>query len=256
MTESNWPFELIEPIGSGIEFVADEMKIGGLTKRAFSTLELAGPLLALARSTFNRTHNKGAAKAVGQLLSEQPFNEDWAKQERSGGYPTLNRHIIVAAWSGLEVALEDTFVLVLMNDPDAFAELRAAGINPPKGVAYPPSEAEARKCHTRALGHDRSATFSDRVVDVFALIGLSVGVEDTIARRTDEINAVRNALLHRGGLIDAYAVKQSPGLASYEGQLFKPDEKYTMQALDAISEFMQALLVGVTEYVKRAARAT
>lgn len=231
-------------------FVGDELRIGGLTKRAFGALETARPVLAMAALTFSKHHNATGAAAVKKVLAEQPYNEKWAKEEREAGFPTLNRHMLISLWGAVEVALEDTFVEIFIHDSAAIDALKTCGFKPPKDIATPPSEADARRCYPRATKLFEGPSFSGRVSKLFATLGLPLGLKDADASVLDEVNAVRNALLHRGGYIDVFATIQAPSLKPLAGKVFVVDDAFLSKAHPSISELAVLLLTAAGAYIK------
>jgi hypothetical protein len=150
--KGKWPFTLITPVGEATLFTGEELKIGGVTKRAFEALIHVRPLLQLALTAFQRLHDLKTASAIRKLLSDQALQENWAKEIRDSGFLSLNRHLLIATWSALEAALEDTAVELLQNDSWAFKGLVDLGVKPPKDCEFPPDDFDARRMFKSAWG--------------------------------------------------------------------------------------------------------
>lgn len=251
--DAKWPFRLITPPGQAVAFIAEEMKIGGLTKRALGALEVSRGTLLLAGAAFAQLGNSKGVAAVGQALSEQPFNELWAREEREKDFTTLNRHMLIALWGVTEVALEDSFVELVMHDNAAIPALVKLGMKLPRDIKSPPSESDARRCYQRIFKVFDQDPFSRRILKIFTALGLPLNTTASDCALLDEANAVRNALLHRGGLIDDFAVVQAPALAGQKGTKLEVGEAFLAKVHPAISGLAVELIRSASEYIKRAA---
>lgn len=218
--KGKWPFTLVSPIGEATLFTGEELKIGGVTKQALDALIHVRPLLLLALAAFQRLHDQKTANAIRKLLSEQALQETWAKEIRDSGFLSLNRHLLIASWSALEAALEDTAIGLLQNDKSAFDGLIALGVKPPKDCAFPPDDFDARRMFKNAWGTGpKELSFSVRFDRIFSSLGLSLALAADLASRLDEVNAVRNLLLHRQGKVDQLAADRVPALAPLVGSV-------------------------------------
>jgi len=236
--------------------MGEELKIGAVTKQAFEALIHARPLLLLALSTFQRVHNHRAAKAIRSLLSEQVLQESWAKETRDSGFQSLNRHLLIASWSALEAALEDTAIGLLRNDKTAFDGLVKLGVKPPKDCVFPPDDSDARRIFKNAWGScPKELSFSARLDRIFSGLGLSLNLASDLMSRLDEINAVRNLLLHRQGRVDQLAAERVPALAPLVGSVISITFDKWRAFNEAMTQLNVSLHRSIATYVKGVAGA-
>lgn len=137
---------------------------------------------------------------------------------RVSGYAPLNAHSLVAIWGALEACVEDTVVAILERDPSAISSIAAAGVRiDPKRLSSPLSEEDLRTLYSKTenvvrVRHDVVQT-QENVLNLFGLSAACPEHKDALL----SANALRNAIVHRGGIIDDKAVRQAPDLASQLG---------------------------------------
>src|SRR5678809_483635 len=85
---------------------------------------------------------------------------------------------VIALWASLEVAVEDTAVLILLRDPTAVPLVAGSGVRLPANLSSPLTEAEARRIFVR---FDRLASGTRRVSEAYChvleTLGLSLDVD-------------------------------------------------------------------------------
>ena len=99
---------ILDPVANCITFVGDEAQIGGLLQRSLIHIEHGTPLLENIASRFVEAGRPEVAELVRKLLSDAPFQEQWAKELRQSDYAILNAHSLVAVWGAVETCIEDT----------------------------------------------------------------------------------------------------------------------------------------------------
>jgi hypothetical protein len=121
------------------------------------------------------------------------------------------------------------------------------------GVRTPPAEEDAafaeidaRRFYRRAEQRSRAdgvdvALAASRVLSAF---GIQAGVDDERRQVLAEANAVRNVLVHRGGVIDQRAVEEAPSLAPMLGSEIRIGRDELLRYYKAIGAYAQALLEG------------
>ncbi|MBS4095436.1 MAG: hypothetical protein KGZ83_01190 [Sulfuricella sp.] len=221
------------------------MQIAGSTKRAIVALENSRSLLVITADWMRQKGNTEMADKAVELLSDAP--DDWARKEREQDFPTVKRHSLISMWGALEVAIEDTFVQILLNDPFALASVFALGVKGGKGHSVL-TERDARMLYRRTESKLRHLPFAESLQQTLASVGLKLIVRSHHATILAEVNEVRNTLLHRGGLIDSRAISRVPSLARYEGTIFPISEDFFLKSFDGISSIVVSMMGAVGEY--------
>ena len=254
MVTSSW---IRAPAARCIEFVAEETKIAALLQRSLTHIEMGRPLFELVKKQFQLAGQPDSAVLVDTLLDSAPHHEDWARLLRQQDYAPLNAHSVISMWGALETCVEDTVVAILTNDPSAAAALESVGLRQ-KRVGSNDEDRDLRKVY-KALENKRRiagnviATFES----VLCVFGLSADVPDN--RETLlELNAVRNCLVHRGGIIDEKAVSEAPSLLVLKGTEIKIGSKDFLRYNEAVSAWVITLLksIGQSPYVTATAPVT
>ncbi|MBA2589472.1 MAG: hypothetical protein H0U98_12715 [Alphaproteobacteria bacterium] len=98
---------ILGPIGNLIPYLAQEMVIAGLTKKAIYFIEMSPPLFAIARTQFPKENEVGLA-AMQRLLESSKSDCGFAKEEIATGFTTVSAHHAVAVWAAIETTLEQT----------------------------------------------------------------------------------------------------------------------------------------------------
>ncbi len=243
----NW---IIEPAGNCVSYVTEETKLAGLIQRSLITLQGSENLLRLAREKF-ALHGK-PLRALNQPIAAQPTLSQWAKQVIDSDFHQVNSHGLIGIWCAVEVAVEDTVVLILTHDSKAFGAVTKAGIRT-SGVAGPVDEEEARRLYRRL---ERIVRANHPVGEAYgallSIFGLDVRCPARELAILAEINSVRNCLLHRAGVIDGPAAAQAPALKPFVGKTLPITSARYQKYFSAIGEFAQALMRATlkSKYVK------
>jgi len=209
---------ILNPVNTAVLFVGEEAKVGGLLQRALIHIEKGRPLLELAAQHIRTKQGGRAAEPIRRLLQDAPIQEQWATELRESDYAPLNAHSLVAIWGALETCVEDTVVAILEREPAAIAAIAGAGVrvNVNKLLVMP-AEEELRSLYRRIedavrVKHDVIQT-QENVLNLFGLSVACPEHKDVLL----SANALRNAIVHRGGVIDERAVRQAPILSSLLG---------------------------------------
>lgn len=209
---------ILGPIDRAVLFVGEEAKVGGLLQRALIHIEKGRPLLELAAKHLRAKGGIKAADPIQRLLQAAPVHEQWAMELRETDYALLNAHSLVAIWGALEVCVEDIVVAILARDPGAIASVSAAGVRfDSNKLSSPLAEEDLRILYRKIedvvrVKHDVVQT-QENVLNIFGLSAACPGHKDALL----SANALRNAIVHRGGIIDDKAVRQAPALAPQLG---------------------------------------
>jgi hypothetical protein len=237
----NW---IIAPVGRAVSFVAEEMKLAGVLHRGLIVLEGHEPLLRVARERFEVAGAQGSLPGVDQLLAEAPLLSQWAAELRKEDYATVNSHSLISIWSAVEVAVEDTVVLILSKDPSAVDVASAAGVKTTGFDVGPLSEEEARKFFSnrvqRKIGENLRV--GEFYIKVLGLFGLTVSLGNHILSKLEEANCVRNCIMHRGGVIDSKAAQSVAALRPFLGRKLPITKQRYIEYYDAVGKLLGAIM--------------
>jgi len=234
----NW---IIAPAARCGIAIGEDARIGGLLKRAMAALANQGPMLALG---FKALKDAGKdTTTIERLLAEQPGLAAWAKELLDADLHALHTSGVIALWASLEVAVEDTAVLILLRDPTAVPLVAGSGVKLPANLSSPLIEADARRIFVR---FDRLASGTRRVSEAYCQIletlGLSLDVDAITHDKLAELNYVRNCILHRGGIVDERVKTEAPGLGLESGAPVHIGQESYLAYFDAARIFAVALL--------------
>jgi hypothetical protein len=242
--ESTWA---IGPALQCVNLIAEETRIASLLQRAITALAHQEPLLELARQKLRDTKNDLAA--IDRLIIEQKDNlGQWAKELILDDYDSINKHGIIGLWVALEVAIEDTAVLILTTDVSSHKLVINTGVDKlSKKLSQPLTEIEARKIYRKLETHSRNGrSVAEGYSHLLSILNISLILPSEIIALLNELNYVRNCLLHRGGIIDERARHQAPNLLPQLGKNFKMSSLRYRQYFDAAGKFAIELLRGVS----------
>lgn len=233
---------ILDPVMTCTTFVAEEGKIGGLLQRALTHFELGRPMLEYVALQFAQSGLHDAVEPMKGLLAAAPFQEEWAKELRESEYAVLNAHSLVAIWGAVETCIEDTVVKILISSPipDGLLAL---------GIKAPMSEYEEDEANEVYRKIERKLWIKGDVVssyeNILSAFGLSAAVSSGTAEILREINAVRNCLVHRGGVIDEKAAREAPILMPLIGKRFEVSKVNYLRYHEAASEWIAALMSSI-----------
>lgn len=234
----NW---VIAPAGRCVSLVAEETHTAALVQRGLIALAHQGPLLESARRELARA--QGSEGAIVALIAEQSALGKSAKELIDVDFHPINAHGIVGLWVAIEVAVEDTAVLILLKDPSATSLVQAAGVKVKASDSL--SVDAAREIYHRL---ERQSRKDLRVAGAYcrllSLLGVSVTLSAEVEEVLSELNYVRNCLLHRGGVADNKAKAEAPNLNVVSGEHIKIATPRYLRYFDAVKHFATALLSG------------
>ncbi len=185
-----------------------------------------------------------------QELAKAENNSRIAKTEDDAGHPLLHAQAVVLLWGGLEALLLDFLALWLINKPETRT------LEPVKTLKIGFGEFEILPDDDRAayllerledkLGTRRSGGV-ERFEALFRIFGMTSKLPDGIVRELLELSAVRNLLVHRGGIVDSRFRNQCPWTAWELGSPLVVSHEDYHRYFDAVDlyvfEVTQRLLV-------------
>lgn len=184
--------------------------------------------------------------AMDRIITEQAGIVSQAKELMDYGYHPINAHGIIGLWVAVEVAIEDTAVLVLTKDAQAAQEAISALKKKPKLAGQALGEPDARRIFDRLQRQFREGkTVAEGYRLLLQALKIEMTISDKSANVLSELNYVRNCLLHRGGMADERAALEAPNLGLTLGDSICINGARYLQYFDAASEFARALLNAV-----------
>jgi hypothetical protein len=239
----NWS---IGPVGQAINFLTEETKIAGTLHRSLLVLENHEVFLRIMRERFEIAGATTSILVVDQLLAEAPLLSIWARELQQEDFSTINKHSLISIWSALEVAVEDTIVLVLSKNPAALTMISTADDKAPKLESGPVSEEKARRIFKDLERKERNQLkVGQCYIKLLSLFGIHFSCGDHVLSKLEEFNSVRNCLLHRGGVIDEKAAQSVEALRPYLGRQLPITKDRYLEYYKAVSEFLGAMMDGI-----------
>ncbi len=229
-----------------VSLVAEEVKIASMLYHAVFAFANLEAILKAAGQHLRRAGQSDAA--VTKLIAANKTLGTWAKDLVKDDYQAVTVHSLIGLWATVEVAVEDTATLILVNDPDALTHVEAEGVKLPKDLSKPLNEADARRVYKRLEGHGgKEVGIGESYCRILSVLGVKVRVTPEATATLSELNYVRNCFLHRGGAVDERAAKEAPNLGVPLGDKIRISEGQAKRYLKGVSDFTMALLTGVQE---------
>lgn len=241
----NW---IIGPAGRCIKLVGDEVETAGFLLRAITVAHGFGTYLHMTRKVLLANKGPSAVEASDRLIAEQTRISAQAQEIIDTDFHRINVQGVISLWVAVEVAVEDTVVLILTKAPHEAKNALSALKRPPNIEETTLSEPEARRLYDRLQRQYRE---NQSVADGYRLLlealSISVPLSKDVIDTLSELNYVRNCLLHRGGTVDERALTEAPELGLSPGDALRIGKKMYGRYLDATMAFARALLMGVLQ---------
>jgi hypothetical protein len=238
----NW---VIGPVTRAIAYVGAETMIAGTLLRSLTVLEGHEVFLRLAREKFAEAGAEEGLPKIDELLAQAPALSRGAAELRENDYSVVNGHSMVGIWSAIEVAVEDTVVLILSKEASALSMVVNAGVKTASFEPGPVSEEDARRLFSRLERQPHGdLKIGEFYVHLLGIFGIRLNCSRHTLSKLEEINNVRNSILHRGGIIDDRAA-QSGSLRPFLGKQFPVTQARYLEYFDAIGDFLKEMLNGV-----------
>lgn len=239
---------IIAPAGRAITYTANETKVASILHRSLIVLEGNETFLRIARERLEAANAREAVHQIEQLITEAPTLRQWASELRANDFSEVNSHSLIGMWGAVEVAVEDTIVLILTKDPAALEIVADTGIRTTTLGSSPLSEDGARRLYGRMERQLRKKLkVGEAYIKLLGLFGVQVSCTNHVLSNLEEINVVRNCLLHRGGVIDDRAAQSVEILKPLMGQEIAITRARYLAYYDAIGAFLKAMLQGVID---------
>ncbi|HCE67855.1 MAG TPA: hypothetical protein DER40_10145 [Geobacter sp.] len=221
------------------------MYISGTLVRSLVNLNGQETLLKIGREKLLLAKEVQAVQVMDRLLAEAPRLSQSAAELLKNDYAVINTHSLISMWSAVEVAIEDTVVLVLTKDATALKILADAGVKLNSFGHGPLVYEEARRVFPRVERQLREKLcIGEFYVKLLELLGINIKCDSQAICKLEEINNVRNCLMHRGGIIDARAAQSVSALQPFVGKQILITQARYHEYFDAVSSFLIAMLNG------------
>lgn len=241
--KTNW---ILGPIHQCIEFMAVEKAMGNAIVRAVELIPLIPGLVRLAGPELVKKFGSQAVGTLRTFNSETVELAKWLEELAEDDFALVNAHALVALWSGIETCVENIVVIALVND-QSIVEAAKAEVKVLKGPGIP-GEPEARAAF-RSL--ERKARQKEqgvlRAYDwLLELVGVPRDPGSDLSLAFDEINAVRNCILHLAGTADQRTVDAAPRLELNVGAEVRISREQLDFYYDVMGTFTVELSRGAT----------
>jgi len=245
----NW---IISSAGNCVKYVVDETINASVLHKAIISISSKRPLLEIARQKFIENRMDDTQLKILQRKNE--FLEGKSKELIASNFHSINSHGLIGLWCTLETAVEDTVVLILIKDPAAIDTLITAEYKiKPKFIPNMP-EYDARNLYSSLEKQVRqNLTVGEAYCKLLSVFGINIILYTSEVETLEEINSVRNCILHRGGIIDDKAAQSSSRLRRFYNKKINITNELYMEYYDAIGGFAQKLLNATlkSKYIKK-----
>ncbi len=234
----NW---IISPAANAVKYIADETGNAAAMTKAIMISSKITILLQVARQQLN--NNGLSDENINALIDECHELEDIALEHIESDFHAVNSHALVGLWCALEVAVEDTIVMILMKDKMSISTIHNNGLKTKPYKSGPLNEAEGRRLY-RSLEHQirKSQQIADSFCYMLNIFGLRVDLSQEDSQTLAELNCVRNCILHRSSIIDGKAIAECPSLTPFKDKVITINREKYLHYYRAVSIFCSKLL--------------
>lgn len=172
-----------------------------------------------------------------------------ADAEMDTGFTTVHSHSLVALWGAVELAIENAIVLCVENDGSLLSTGSFAAVQVRVGeflaldddmrLRFLVQEALRKISRPRA----GVTAFEDRL----DLIGLSGAVDQEMRQQLFELYHLRNAIVHRGGVVDARLVEACSWLSLTVGDPVRIDHADYVRYATALVNYVVLVLTRIED---------
>ncbi len=219
--------------------------MAGVIIRSLELMPLMPPLMTLAAQVVALKKGPEDLEPFERFLSEDMGFSGMSEELVRDDFALPNSHTLVALWSAIETCLEDTIVLTLMNDERAATSI-SAEVSIPSYDEGLLDERQARATFRRLESKARQSHGVMESADwMLGLIEMAREPSSDASEVMSEVNALRNSIMHNGGVLDQRSLKAAPSLRFVVGEEIKIKRDELRSYNDSLSTFVQELLSGV-----------
>lgn len=240
------------PLRRFLDYYEESLRLLHLSMRGISGLRGMPGLLKLVPPWSQTVTMRDLAESVSDEKTKKAKRDletaearaNFAEKESESGFPILHAHTLVGLWGGVEAAVEDMLVGILLNEPgvlesEAFCRVKV------QLAEFHRLDAEERMRLLLAEIERHHGSATKLGVDAFEFVlekfGLSGPVEPEIKKLLWEMHHVRNVLVHRAGLADRRLVENCPWLNLKQGNLVRVNHSSLMQFGGALCKYVLGL---------------
>lgn len=234
---------ILGPASRAFQLVTDEIRLAALTERATYSLVHLPNLLSFIK-TQSRHSIIQKLKPLERLLKTSQGDATFAKQEVESDFSRLHIHSLISIWSFIEACLEDSSVALIRKcdktalDPQSILASQVERL--PLG-----DEQSARKLQKKLFNTIKKQYESNYISTneiYFKEFGINLENDSKLLTTMQEINSLRNCLLHRSMIIDEYALSISPELPFKPGDPIKITTDQFKVYISAAGEYTRNFL--------------
>jgi len=242
---------LLGPADRLVRLSVENMKLGITLQSAVIAVAKQGVLIQTARQYV--IEDGGPGEPFDAMLERQQLLGPWAQEVVDADFHPLHVNTLVAIWAEVEVAIEDTIVLLLLRSRETLELVEAAGHDLRAKLTTSPTEKTARRAFKRFENQVREVLDAGpALVEMLNRSGLRVKVSEEVQETLTEINEVRNCILHRGGVADERFAESAPNLGLQPGEPVRLTTERMMHYLGATKELAVGLVQSVTDRLSAA----
>jgi hypothetical protein len=156
------------------------------------------------------------------------WKADVAEVEAQAGFPTLHAHALLGLWGAFERLVEDTFVALIVDQPELLESEPFAKVKLPMKAALSSGEERAQAVLyevTRNAGADKKLGVN-QFENVLKYVGMADVVPEKVSDSVFAAQQVRHVWAHRGGTADVQFVERCPKRANVGEKLMIEFEEF------------------------------
>jgi hypothetical protein len=232
---------VIGPAGRCVSSVAQGIFTASQIHRTIASVANQSLLLQFAHE--KALEKGGYSEELARWMREQVDLSKWAIAQMQSDLHDLHFTGVISLWTSLEVAVEDTAILILVKDQTIIPTLQASGLKLSKNVIAASNETDARRVYVQI---ERQLRGPDSKVAAFCRVlqnlGIAVHLPADVEAKIRELNYVRNCLLHRGGIVDELVSTEAPALNLAVDKSIRVGRDAHLSYYEAVSTFAKNLL--------------
>lgn len=209
---------ILGPASRAFQLVIEEIRLAALTERATYSLVHLPNLLGFIK-TQSRHSIFQKFKPLERLLETSQGDATFAKQEVESDFSRLHIHSLISIWSFIEACLEDSSVALIRKcdktalDPQSILANQVERL--PIGDEQSARKLQKKLFNTLKKQYESNYISTNEIF--FKEFGINLENDSKLLTKMQEINSLRNCLLHRSMIIDEYALSLSPELPFKQG---------------------------------------
>lgn len=232
---------LLDPVGSCLPFLADEISFLATAERSFSAITLVPTLLQLVKNHFP----KDVTEKFDTFSIMTAEAAELAQRQLDEGMRSARSNACVAFWSAIETTIEETLLNHLLRIPQSIEAVKRRQPNIKEVII---SDRNSARLFLRAWeGRLAETDVVERAMQMLSVFDLDFELDDKHRRKLTELCAFRNIAVHRRGVVDNRFKKQVPWCEVEVGDIYKVDREAVSEFFEACGAFCVALMRRITK---------